>query len=228
MTARRLPIALLLLLTGLAIQAEAQRGGRGDGSRRRNNPRSSQNELSDLRFQDRLWYGAGGTLGFQGGNGQSFTQIGLTPQVGYKITDWLSAGPRIGATLALVKSFAILGGSVDPDARRYSTIDYTVGGFVRGRYRQFYVQTEYNVLSVEFAPRFAIGNFQTAVEVDPNTNDVLTRRVSDTQLQIGAGYAPQTGGGIGTDIGIFYNLFDDVRSINTSAVEFRVQLTFRY
>lgn len=218
---------------GLAVQAEAQRGGRGgrgDGSGRRPNPRAAQNDLSDLEFKDRLWFGAGGTLGFQGGNGQSFTQIGLTPQIGYKITNWLSAGPRFGATLALVKGFAVAanGSSNDVDTRRYATVDYTIGGFVRGRYRQFYVQGEFNALSVEFAPRFAIGNFQTAVFVDDATNDVITERIGDSQLQIGAGYAPPGNGGIGTDIGIFYNLFDDVRSINTSAVEFRVQLTFRY
>ena len=226
MPVRSLLFTLLLVLCGAT--ALAQRGGRDDGSRRRPNARGNQSELSNLNFADRLWFGAGGTLGFQGGNGQSFTQIGLLPQVGYKFNNWLSAGPRFGATLSLVKSFALPDGGGDLDTRRYSTIDYTVGGFARGRYRQFYVQAEYNVRSVEFAPRVRLNAFETAALIDPTTNDILTERVGEDQLQIGVGYAPPTGGTVGTDIGVFYNLFDDVRSINTSPIELRVQLTFRY
>ena len=227
MHVRSLLIVLLALLCGAT--ALAQRGGRDDGSRRRPNARSGGGEMANLKFEERLWFGAGGTLGFQGGNGQSFTQIGLLPQVGYKFNNWLSAGPRFGATVSLVKSFALPeSGGGDVDTRRYSTVDYTVGGFVRGRYRQFYVQTEYNVRSVEFAPRVRLNAFETAVLIDPSTNDVLTERQGEDQLQIGVGYAPPTGGGLGTDIGIFYNLFDDVRSISTSPIESRVQLTFRY
>ena len=134
---------------GLAVQAEAQRGGRGDGSRRRPNPRASDNDLSGLKFADRLWFGAGGNFGFQGGNNQSFTQLGLTPQVGYKFNNWLSAGPRFGADLNIIKGFAGNSTGSQIETRRFTLVNYTAGAFVRGRFRQFYAQTEFNMISRE-------------------------------------------------------------------------------
>ena len=222
MTSRRLPVFLLLLLTGLAIQAEAQRGGRGDGSRRRPNPAASGNDLSGLKFVDRLWFGAGGNFGFQGGNNQSFTQLGLTPQVGYKFTDWLSAGPRFGADLNIIKGFAR--SNVGPiESRRFTLVNYTAGAFVRGRFRQFYAQTEFNVISREL-PFSSNGAFV----IGDDTNEIETERDGEPQLQVGIGYAPPNPGGISTDFGIYYNLFDDVESFNRSPIELRINLLFRY
>lgn len=228
MTARRLPVFLLLLLTGLTIQAEAQRGGRGgrgDGSRRRPNPRATQNDLSDLKFQDRLWYGAGGTLWFQGGTNYSRFQIGLTPQVGYKFTEWFSAGPRFGATFKTIKDVAQSPSSGARQIRRHSGVDFVVGGFARARYRQFYVQGEFNALSLETAYGPDLNRIPI---IDDTSNEVITERLGDQQLQIGAGYAPQSGGGLGSDIGLYYNLFADSESINRSAIELRFQVTFQY
>ena len=223
MTARRLPLLFLLLLAGLAIEAEAQRGGRSDGSRRRPNARAAGGELSGLKFADRLWFGAGGNFGFQGGNNQSFTQLGLTPQVGYKFTEWLSAGPRFGADLFIIKGFAGSSSGGPVETRRFTLVNYTAGAFVRGRFRQFYAQTEVNVISRELP--FSSGG---VFVVGDDTNDILTERESEPQLQIGIGYAPPNPGGISTDFGIYYNLFDDVESFNRSPIELRINLLFRY
>ena len=222
MSARTLTLFLLALLTGAV--AFGQRGGRDDGSRRRPNARGGGGELAQLKFQDRLWFGAGGSLGFRGGNDQSFAQIGITPQVGYKFNNWLSAGPRFGVDLFLIKGFAAREGVGVGEPRRYTLVDLTLGGFVRGRYRQFYVQTELNALSRELPAENSSGS----ALVDDRSNDVVTDREGDVQLQVGVGYAPPGNGGLGTDIGIFYNLFDDVESFNISPIEFRFNLTFRY
>ncbi len=222
---------LLLLLLVLGFSAEAQRGGRNDGSNRRPNPRANErgrsgNDLSDLKFQDRLWYGAGGTLFFNGGNGVSYTTIGLTPQIGYKFNEVLSAGPRLGLTNTFVKDFAVFEGNLrgPVERRRYSLLEYSVGGFVRARYRALYIQGEYSVLSFQYAPLVSVSGFSVAVI--GQDEEIIKMREADSQLQIGVGYNPG-GGGVGSDIGIYYNLFDYVNSVR-DAIEFRIMLTFKY
>ena len=42
----------------------------------------------------KLWYGGGFNLGFSGNSFQSLFQIGISPMVGYKITEEFSVGPR--------------------------------------------------------------------------------------------------------------------------------------
>lgn len=225
------PTLLFLFFLLIGFSAEAQRGGRNDGSNRRPNPRERSREsdrggdLSNLKFQDRLWYGAGGTFFYSGVNQVSVFTLGLMPQVGYKFTDFLSAGPRFGVTNTFVRNFAVFEDNPGRNAerRRYSLLDYSAGGFVRARYRALYVQGEYSVLSFQYAPFFP--NTGGAAVIDIN-DEVIKRRQSDSQLQLGVGYNPSQGG-VGSDIGIYYNLFDDVNSVR-SAIELRVMLTFNY
>ncbi len=222
------PTLLLLMLIVLGFSAEAQRGGRNDGSNRRPSSQASGSDrggdLSDLKFQDRLWYGAGGTFYFAGQNGRSETALGLTPQVGYKFSEVLSAGPRVGLTNIFVKNFVVFedNSARAPERRRYSLLNYSAGGFVRARYRALYVQGEFNLLSFEYAPLLSNSGYAIVDERD----EILKVRESVEQLQIGIGYNPSRGG-VGSDIGIYYNLFDDVNSV-ASAIQFRVMLTFKY
>jgi hypothetical protein len=58
---------------------------------------------SDFNLQDRLWYGANGTLGGGSSNQQSQFAVGLQPMVGYKLVKWVSAGPRLGLIYQLDK-----------------------------------------------------------------------------------------------------------------------------
>lgn len=205
-----------VILALASLTADAQyRGGRQDAPNRRP---ANGNELPE-EFKDRLWYGAGGTLGFQSFNGSSIATVGLSPQIGYKINPWLSAGPRVGVTWTTFK------GNTDLNNRqRSNTWDFTAGGFARGRYRAFYVQTEVSYLSNEYNFR----NFSGALVTDPTTGKPETLRDDDLQWLIGVGYNPGSGGGtVSSDIGIFYNLFDDVES-NTNPISFRIMLTFGY
>ncbi len=54
-------------------------------------PRAANND----RFGASLWYGGGLQLGFSSFNSQSFFNIGLSPMVGYKVTNNISFGPRV-------------------------------------------------------------------------------------------------------------------------------------
>jgi hypothetical protein len=92
-------------------------------------------------FKHRLWYGAGGNLGFNGlqGGGSLFS-IGLTPMVGYKIIGGLSAGPRIGFTYTSIKSPGL------PAPLKLTEL--SVGPFARFKFlKSFFIQTEHQWLN---------------------------------------------------------------------------------
>ena len=52
------------------------------------------------KFGDQLWWGGGFALGFSTINNITTIQLGLSPMVGYKFTDRLSAGPRVSALMS--------------------------------------------------------------------------------------------------------------------------------
>ena len=212
-----LPLVLVALCLAAATPAMSQyRGGRQDAPARRGGDRGDE---LPREFAARLWYGAGGTLGFQSFNESSFAAVGLSPQVGYKFTPWLSAGPRVSVTWNTIKGFTVLG-----DRQRSNTWDFGAGGFARAKVMQFYGQTEVTYLSNEFTLReLGTGRISTGLDGQPETI-----RDNDLQWLVGVGYSPSgPPGSLGTDIGIFYNLFDDVTS-NTPPISFRLMLTFNY
>ena len=88
----------------------------------------------DASFSDRIYFGGG--LGFSSSNNATF--ISLSPIVGYMITPALSAG--VGVQYQYIKyrfidlSSDVYGGSI----------------FTRYNINQFFLQTEYNLLSAEY------------------------------------------------------------------------------
>lgn len=210
--------ALLTFAVALPDGASQYRGGRQDAPRGRGP--IADDELP-REFKARLWYGAGGTLNFFSFNGNSTATLGLIPQIGYKINPWLSAGPRLGATWSTVKAPTDL-----QNRQRVNAWDFTAGGFARAKISMFYAQTEVSYLSDErLVETFPLSGI---LVTNPETGKPTTVRDPDTQWLVGAGYNPGTGrGALSTDIGIFYNLFDDAES-NTNPITFRIMLTFNY
>lgn len=157
-----------------------------------------------------LWYGGGFTLGFAGTSNYSNFQIGITPMVGYKITDNLSAGPRVGVTYQYIKGDArdLISGELQTEATGLT--EYIAGAFVRYKvFQQFFAQFEGEFRSSEFV--LTDGRF---LIYDSEIDDLSTVRQSDFQPIIGAGY--NSGMGLwGYEIMILYRLNipeDDIRS----------------
>jgi hypothetical protein len=115
-------IAFLLLVVAIAFPNEAQA--------QRKKKKSSKSESSfDLKKQ--LWYGGGFILGFGSYQNQfsipaSSFQVGVSPMVGYKITPWLSAGPRLDFTYSNER----IG---NPAFAKYNGFLYGVGPFIRAK-----------------------------------------------------------------------------------------------
>lgn len=206
----RLLLILLTVLTtttAASAQTDREQSARDDLDYYRGNDRRPATRNSGLR--DNLWYGAGAQLGFQGGNSQSFFQIGLSPIVGYKVTDFLSFGPR-GSVV--YNSFAY--DTFNGDRVRERWASWSAGLFGRVRvFQQFFAHAEYDLVS-------DVDLF------DRGTN----RRIRTTRVIpfLGGGYSQGGGpGSVGFEIMILFRLTPRDR-LNDQPFEIRSGLNYNF
>ena len=162
-------------------------------------------------FTHRLWYGGGLTLGFSGGNSSSLFRIGISPLIGYKLTDNFSVGPRISVLYSHYRQ------NLGPFVGRANLIDYGVGAFTRYKIvRNFFLHLEYGVDLQERVDRGTI----------VNGDEFATGRVSISNGYIGAGY--NDGNGVwGYDIYLLYNVLLPENSVR-SPIDIRFGITYNF
>lgn len=160
-------------------------------------------------FKSRLWYGGGIGLGFGAYNGTSSFGVGISPMVGYKFLNFLSAGPRVSIFYSSLKyaGFKPLG-----------LLNTEAGVFLRGHvYRGFFVQGD---LSYEWVqePYEQIGT-------------TITKRTFGRPNQyLGIGYNFGRGeGGAGSEISLHYNfaVASDINSYE-QPIDYRFAFTWRF
>lgn len=158
-------------------------------------------------FAHRLWYGGNFTLGFSGGNISSVFQLGISPMVGYKLTDQLSVGPRISLLYTYYKT------ELAPnDIQSQDPLTYGIGAFARYKaFSNLFAHIEYEF---ENEANFVILNGDL---------EVLTREQNNFFL--GAGYNSNSGGPWGYEILLLYNL---LLPENTVEVPFSLRFGFTY
>lgn len=179
-----------------------------DAQRSRKSRRPVQEETS---LVDKLWYGGGFALGFYGGSlsGAQSSEffIGVSPMVGYKVTENLSFGPRM--------EVALLTGRYDfgrGDVQKITAVNYGAGLF--GRLKFFNIlfgHIEYGYLNQAFPVL---------------TNDGLgTERVGSDQFLIGLGY--NSGYPFGSEIYIVYDLLAPEDTVDLP-ITFRFGFTYLF
>ena len=181
-------------------------------------PTSTQAQDSDVDkyfdesqgFTHRLWYGGGLALGFSGGGFSSLFQIGVSPLIGYKLTENFSVGPRFSVLYSHYRE------NRGPVVGRANLIDYGVGAFTRYKIiRNFFIHLEYGVDLQERVDRSTL-----------NGDEFATGRVSISNGYIGAGY--NDGNSIwGYDIYLLYNVLLPENSVR-SPLDFRFGITYNF
>lgn len=166
-------------------------------------------------FVQKLWYGASGTLNFNGGNGYFITNIGLSPMVGYKITDNFSVGPRLGLNYTLLKVQV----SSNPDVvKRARPATYSVGAFSRYKvFQRIFAHVEYEFRS-DGRPWDDFGN----INFDNNDEIVIYREFREN-FHLGAGY--NSGGVLSYEIYALYNVLVPDNSLDNP---FSIRAGFTY
>ncbi|MEQ8702669.1 MAG: hypothetical protein RIC19_02055 [Phaeodactylibacter sp.] len=162
-------------------------------------------------FTHRLWYGGGVILNFLSVSGESAFTIGVSPLVGYKITDNFSVGPRF----SLIYTNYRLQTGFD---RVTSTnlFDYGVGAFTRYKlFRSFFIHLEYGADNEELVNGY-----------DSFNDELITSRVLRSNAYVGVGY--NDGGDIwGYDIYLLYNTLAPENNVRLP-IEFRFGLTYNF
>ncbi|MGK0363338.1 MAG: hypothetical protein ACI85O_000383 [Saprospiraceae bacterium] len=186
-------------------------------------------------WTQKLWYGAGGTLGFSGGQGASLFQIGISPMVGYKLTPWLSAGPRLSVVYTGLKGGAVnveerdgqlipIGGTEDNSANKIGATDFGAGLFARAKFLQsFFVHAE---LESYTSSRPVSNNSFNFWRYD-DTLEFVKVKENRLNTYIGAGYNSSGGGLLGYEIMLLYNLNVPESSFD-SPLEIRAGLTYNF
>jgi len=220
----RISLLLLIALFMMPEDADAQRRRK----RKKKKKKKKTEQTSDYRLQDHLWYGAGGTLNFANSQFGNEFVIGLTPMVGYKVTPWLSAGPRLELTYNTGR-FDI-GNIVG-----YNAVDYGAGLFARAKSPfGIYLHTEYFVLNDQCLSDGDIcqvespNNFR-GERLDPEDDTrLLTKRVNRDAAYIGLGYNSQNGfSKWGYEIQLNYNVLAPENSVNLP-IDLRFGLTYNF
>jgi len=223
----RISVLVLIALFMLPGDADAQRYGKKK-KKKKKKKKTEQKSENSINFQDRLWYGAGGTLNFGGTNTQSEFTIGLSPMVGYKFNNWFSAGPRIET--------AYTSGRVDfgfSNIVTYTQFDYAGGLFARAKSPfGIYAHTEYlvrsdqcltdqnGICSIENPSRF--GNIQITTD-----DELETKRLTRDSYYIGLGYNSSGFSKFGYEIQLNYDLLVPSGTVNLP-IEIRAGLTYNF
>jgi len=164
-------------MTAFTVDVSAQYRGKKKKKKKTTSDRKS--DYFDERggdIKNLLWYGADVTLGFNAFNGESLFAIGISPMVGYKVTDNFSLGPRI--SLANTTSKIAVTNSTDASLNEF---DFGAGIFARHKFlNNYFIHGEYQALNNEI-PTFISGN------------EVLTERDWENHYFLGLGYGGSNG-----------------------------------
>ncbi|NND31518.1 MAG: hypothetical protein HKN76_02930 [Saprospiraceae bacterium] len=168
----------------------------------------SRSSKKSTEITSRLWYGGGLGLGFQSFNQQSSFLFALFPMAGYKITESVSIGPRIGISYQYLKTRGL-----DGRVYKFNPIEISGALFSRAKvFQQFFAHVEYE-LANEKRPVY-----------DSFGIPVITSSL-ENNFYIGAGY--NSGGKFASEIYILYNVLEDESSLDVPFV-FRGGVTYNF
>ncbi len=159
---------------------------------------AQRSSKKDTDFKTKLWYGGGIGLGYQSFAGQSTFLFALFPMMGYKVNETFSVGPRLGVSYRNIRTVGF-NGSVE----RFNPIEISGAIFGRAKViRPFFAHVEYELANEK-------------IPTTRNGSTVITSR-TDTNVYLGAGY--NSGGKIGSEIYVLYNILEDPNSLETPFV----------
>ena len=165
-------------------------------------------EKEPSEFAERLWYGGGFNLGFSssgfGGFRISQFLLGVSPQVGYKLAEPFSVGPRASIQYA---NFSTNGDNA-------SAVTWSAGVFSRYKlFWQIFAQLEYEYEDEAFV---TLGN---GLEVS---------RIQNNNVYIGGGYNSTLGPrSFGYEVLLLYNTTEDPVGFD-SPIQFRFGFTYNF
>ncbi len=166
-------------------------------------------------FKDRLWYGGTLALNFSGGSYYSTFFMGISPMVGYKLTEKFSVGPRVSLKYVYLKA-TDFGGNI----AKANLWSYAAGIFSRFKIIDIiFAHVEYEYENRELFTTNGGG------VVNQTNGEIGTIRESRDNLYIGAGYT--SGGEFSYEVLVLYNVMNDDSTLRLP-FDYRVGFTYRF
>ncbi len=208
----KLIISALLMVAMLFITESAFAQRRGTSKQQTEKKEQSKKETKEATgFASRLWYGGGVGLGLS----NSSFNFGLSPMVGYKLTENFSAGVRLPLSYDY---FKVRG--TDNSVATYSNIDYGAGAFTRYKFfRNIFAHAEYDRI---WSKTPATQNGFLLIDPD-NPGKLLKEKLQKDEFHLGLGYS--SGERIGYEISVLYNVLEDPQSNN---IPWSIRAGFNY
>jgi hypothetical protein len=139
-------------------------------------------------FAHRLWYGGGFNLGFSGSNTINQFTIGISPMVGYKITEDFSIGPRVSLNTDFIKGIAS-----DGQTRKVNPLSWSIGAFTRYKvFQSFFAHVEYEFENTEL-PILSCNAFACTLFYDNVNQEIQTVVRQRDNVYLGVGYNSSMG-----------------------------------
>lgn len=200
----QLLLVFSILMMGFTHDANAQR---------KKKKKKGVDEYFDDRgsFTDRLWYGADFTLNFFSVPGGNAFNAGISPMVGYKITEQLSVGPRLEI---LYRGERYNQGNGED--LKFNSTNYGLGAFTRFKFlNAYYFHAEYQALNNEFG-----------TSIDLVNNTIITQREWQDNFFVGGGYG-SSGSTVGFQVTVLWNLLEEFSS-NTIPLYYRIGINYKF
>jgi hypothetical protein len=213
---RTLFFAAFMML--LAAPTYAQKGTDGDTeevtvetkkAKKETASQRKKREKEEKSIKNKLWYGAGINIGFNGYNGQSAFGIGVSPMVGYKIWGPISIGPRISIDYTAYKEAGL---------KALGLVDFEAGIFARTK-----------IWGPIFAHIEGSNQWsQRPVDYDQTTQKWKKETTDRLNQYVGLGYN-NGGGGTGYEVLILYN-FNLAKDLSTNRlpIDYRIGFTWKF
>lgn len=223
---------LIILISVFALslcstQTYAQRGK----SKRKSSSSVDKAFDRDGNIMDKLWFGGMVSPGFTGANSLNEFALGVSPMVGYKITDKLSVGPRISMTYRHLRGNGFNGFEFT-GPQRGNTVSTSYALF--GRYKllpAIFAHVEYERSITNYNPVYQLFNNATFrndyfLAVNPISNEVIVERDNRESAYVGLGYTT-VGGVMNTEFSVLYNVLDNAQSLSIPII-FRFGLNYNF
>ena len=186
----------IFFITAFSDDAYAQRRGK----KKKKKTSKTDEYFDESGFANKLWYG--GSVPFQISQFQGFSRlrIGISPMVGYRVTDIFSIGPRLSI---IYNEFYFPGDNP-------KIMELGVGAFGRAKFTSsLFAQVEFETLNVN-----EITDLNTGIEGN------------DENFYLGVGYSSPMNGAWGYEILALFNFMEEQEDV--VPIEFRAGLTYKF
>jgi len=202
------------MITCFSFDADAQYRRKKKKKKKKKTEQKSD-YFDDSGFAHKLWYGADVVIGIGGSQGVTQVSTGISPMVGYKVTDNFSFGPKV-----TFNNYHVKYANGAQNDIKLNSFNYGAGIFTRMKILgSYFIHAEFEGLNEEIVEDF------NRIQIDPTTNEIVTVRSWNSHYYLGAGYT--SGGNLAFNAYALWDFSEQLTSQNIP-IDTRIGITYKF